>query len=86
MGCEGREIACLVSLGFFNTALAYVVYFRLIHVAGATFAALNNYLVPPLGLFFGWFLLGEDVKSTIWIGLILIISGVILVRKSQARA
>ena len=54
-------LAALVTLGLFNTALAYFVYFRLIESAGATFAALNNYIVPCLGVIFGALALGEKV-------------------------
>jgi len=46
-------VAALVVLGLFNTGLAYFVYFRLIETAGATFAALNNYVVPCIGLIAG---------------------------------
>ena len=46
-------LAALVTLGLFNTALAYFVNFRLIETAGATFSALNNYIVPCLGVILG---------------------------------
>ena len=62
-------LAALVALGLFNTGLAYFVYFRLIETAGATFAALNNYIVPCIGVIAGALALGEPVRSAAWIGL-----------------
>ena len=69
-------LAALVTLGLFNTALAYFVYFRLIETAGATFAALNNYIVPCLGVIAGALALGEPVGPSAWIGLACVLIGV----------
>ncbi|HEY1941416.1 MAG TPA: DMT family transporter [Roseiarcus sp.] len=71
-------LAALVALGVFNTALAYFVYFRLIASAGATFAALNNYIVPCLGLLAGAWALGEPVGPSSWLGLAGVLGGVVL--------
>ncbi len=71
-------LAALVALGVFNTALAYFVYFQLIAAAGATFAALNNYIVPCLGLIAGAWALGEPVGPSSWIGLTGVLAGVVL--------
>ena len=71
-------LAALCALGLFNTALAYFVYFRLIAAAGATFAALNNYMVPFLGLLAGAWALGEPVGPSSWLGLACVLCGVVL--------
>ncbi|HYA74464.1 MAG TPA: DMT family transporter [Roseiarcus sp.] len=78
-------LAALCALGLFNTALAYFVYFRLIARAGATFAALNNYMVPCLGLLAGAWTLGEPIGASSWIGLACVLCGVV-VTGSAARA
>lgn len=72
------ETAALITLGLFNTALAYFVYFRLVVLAGATFAALNNYIVPFIGLIMGAVLLGEPIALASWFGLALVILSVVL--------
>ena len=72
-----RAIVALGVLGIVNTALAYFVYFRLVAVAGATFAALNNYIVPFLGVVIGAVTLSEPVKLTAWIGFALIVASVV---------
>ncbi len=71
-------LAALLALGVFNTALAYFVYFRLIASAGATFAALNNYIVPLFGLIAGALALGEPVGPSSWLGLACVLGGVVL--------
>jgi drug/metabolite transporter (DMT)-like permease len=62
-------LAALLVLGLFNTGLAYFFYFRLIETAGATFAALNNYIVPCIGVIAGASALGEPIRPAAWIGL-----------------
>ena len=71
-------LAALIALGLFNTGLAYFVYFRLIETAGATFAALNNYVVPCLGLIAGSAALGEPIRPAAWVGLAGVLAGVAL--------
>jgi drug/metabolite transporter (DMT)-like permease len=71
-------LAALCALGLFNTGLAYFVYFRLIATAGATFAALNNYIVPCLGLLAGAWALGEPIGPSAWVGLACVLGGVVL--------
>jgi drug/metabolite transporter (DMT)-like permease len=71
-------LAALITLGLFNTALAYFVNFRLIETAGATFAALNNYIVPCLGVILGALALGEAIGPSAWVGLICVLGGVVL--------
>jgi drug/metabolite transporter (DMT)-like permease len=76
-------LAALVMLGLVNTALTYVVYFRLVQTAGATFASLNNYLVPLVGLVIGALTLGEKLSVWTFAGLALILGGVVLVRSGR---
>ena len=71
-------LAAVVVLGFVNTALAYFVYFRLIASAGATFATLNNYIVPCVGVIAGAWALGEPVGLSSWLGLGGVLVGVAL--------
>ena len=70
-----RAVLAVILLGLGCTALAYMLYYRLIDRVGEERAALANYLTPAFALFYGVLLLGESV--TIWaiIGLVLIIAG-----------
>ena len=69
----------MAALGVFNTALAYYVYFRLVHEQGPTFASLNNYVVPLIG---GAVVLAEPIAPSAWAGLALVLSGVAVTGRS----
>jgi drug/metabolite transporter (DMT)-like permease len=73
------------ALGVFNTALAYYAYFRLVNEEGATFASLNNYIVPLIGVIGGALALAEPVTSSAWAGLALVLCGVALTGRSLGR-
>jgi drug/metabolite transporter (DMT)-like permease len=70
------------ALGVFNTALAYYVYFRLVNEKGPTFASLNNYIVPLIGVIGGAVALAEPVGTSAWAGLALVLGGVALTGQS----
>ena len=59
------------ALGVFNTALAYYVYFRLVHEEGPTFACLNNYIAPVIGVVGGAVALAVPIAPSAWAGLAL---------------
>jgi drug/metabolite transporter (DMT)-like permease len=70
------------ALGVFNTALAYYVYFRLVNEEGPTFASLNNYIVPLIGVIGGAVALAEPIAPAAWEGLALVLVGVALTGRS----
>jgi drug/metabolite transporter (DMT)-like permease len=74
------------ALGVFNTALAYYVYFRLVNEEGPTFASLNNYIVPLIGVVGGAVALAEPITPSAWAGLALVLCGVALTGRSLGRA
>jgi drug/metabolite transporter (DMT)-like permease len=73
--------AAIVWLGIGPTALATLLYFRLIAAAGPTFMSLVNYLSPLVALLAGVLLLGEKPGVTAFAGLVLILSGIALARR-----
>ena len=79
-------LAALIALGLVNTGLAYFVYFRLIETAGATFAALNNYIVPCIGVIAGALAFGEAVRPAAWIGLACVLASVALTGSATGAA
>jgi len=68
----------MVALGVFNTALAYYVYFRLVNEEGPTFASLNNYIAPVIGVIAGAAALADPIAPSAWTGLALVLVGVAL--------
>ncbi len=80
------SLMAMAALGVFNTALAYFLYFTLVLRMGATFAALNNYIVPFVGLVLGAVFLGEPIALSAWAGLALVIAGIALTGRAAAPA
>jgi len=73
--------AAIVWLGIGPTALATLLYFRLIAAAGPTFMAIVNYLSPMVALLAGVALLGEQPGTAAVAGLALILLGIALSRR-----
>jgi drug/metabolite transporter (DMT)-like permease len=71
-----KVIASMLALGIGGTAIAYILYYGLIAGAGASRAMLVTYLVPPLAVAYGVLLLGEPLRATAILGLVLILGGV----------
>ncbi len=72
------SLLALLTLGAANTAFGYLIYFRLVESAGATFAALNNYLTPLIGLMLGALVLGEPVSLASCLGLALVVASIVI--------
>jgi drug/metabolite transporter (DMT)-like permease len=70
------SIASIVWLGVGPTGIATILYFRLISSAGPTFMSLVNYLSPPVAVFLGVVLLGEEPGVNAYAGLVLILTGI----------
>ncbi len=66
----------IVWLGVGPTAIATVVYFRLIESAGPTFMSLVNYMSPAVAVFLGVALLDETPGLHAYIALGLILAGI----------
>ena len=67
----------LVGLALLSTALAYVLYFRLLGRVGATNTALVTLLIPPSALLLGHLVLGEILSGRAWTGMALIMFGLL---------
>jgi len=73
-----KEIGSVVALGVPGTALAYLLFFGLITGAGASYASLVTYLIPPIALAYGAIFLGERFGFAAFGGLALVLAGVAL--------
>lgn len=70
------SIVALIALAVFSTALAFVIYFRLIQTLGSVGATAQAYLRVPLGVGLGVVFLGETLSPTVWIGLVFVVVGI----------
>jgi drug/metabolite transporter (DMT)-like permease len=80
-----KTIGSVVVLGVPGTALAYLLFFGLITGAGAAYASLVTYLIPPIALAYGAVFLGERFGAAAFGGLALILLGVALGTGVQLR-
>lgn len=74
---SGASIQALLALSVVSTALAFVIYFRLIARLGSVATTSVAYLRVPTGVLIGMVVLGESLAPTAWAGLILIVGGVL---------
>lgn len=70
-------IGAILALALVSTAFAYIVFFRILSVAGATSASLVTLLVPPAAIVLGILFLGETLSLTEALGLGLIALGLL---------
>ncbi len=70
-----ETILALVGLAVLSTALAYVIYFRILAVAGATNLLLVTFLIPVSALILGTSILGEILAPRHFAGMAMIALG-----------
>jgi drug/metabolite transporter (DMT)-like permease len=84
------SMLALTALSVFSTALAFAIYFRLIHTLGSVATTAQGYIRVPVGVAIGVVFLGETVTATAGIGLVCVIAGVVAMtlpgRKRAAKA
>jgi drug/metabolite transporter (DMT)-like permease len=76
----------VIWIGIGPTALATIVYLKLIGSAGPTFMSLTNYCIPIVALFLGMAILGEQPGPNAYAGLALILAGIALSQVRRAAA
>lgn len=68
-------IGAIVALALLSTALAYLLYFRILASVGATNLLLVTFLIPPVAILLGVIFLDESLRIVHLAGLSLIIVG-----------
>ncbi|TWT15878.1 DMT family transporter [Reyranella sp. CPCC 100927] len=71
------SVLALLALSAFSTALAFVIYFRLVQTLGSVGTTAQAYLRVPIGVAIGVMFLGETLTAAAWVGLACVIAGVI---------
>ena len=66
----------LLGLSVLSTALAFVIYFRLLKTLGSVGTAAQAYLRVPIGVALGALVLGETLPFSAWAGMACVIAGV----------
>jgi len=71
-----QAIASIAALGLIGTALAQIVFYRMLRLYGSARSSLVAYLLPVTALAYGAVLLDEPVTGATLAGLVLILAGV----------
>lgn len=78
-------LASLLYLALVVSLFVYVIWFHLLSVSGAIAASSYHFMMPPLGMLFGWLLLGEHVALADLIGIVPVAIGIYLVTRPVPR-
>ncbi|MDC7786852.1 DMT family transporter [Rhodoplanes sp. TEM] len=79
-------VAALLALGAFSTALAYVLYFRVLSRAGATNTLLVTFLIPVSAMLLGTVLMDERLEPHQIAGMLGIAAGLVAIDGRAWRA
>ena len=83
---SARLLGAFAFLVLGGSILAYLLWFHLLKVCGATAASAYHFLMPPLGMLFAWLVLGEQVELRDLLGIIPVALGIYLVTRPAAPA
>ena len=78
-------MAAVAALAGLSTAMAYLIYFRILGRAGATAISLVTFLIPFSAAGLGWLVLGEGLELRHFLGLGLILGGLALIDRVRGR-
>ena len=78
---NARLVGALAFLTLGGSILAYLLWFHLLKVCGATAASAYHFLMPPLGMLFAWMVLGEHVEIRDLLGIVPVALGIYLVTR-----
>ncbi|WP_027786100.1 MULTISPECIES: DMT family transporter [Burkholderia] len=81
-----QSLLALAALAVFSTALAFVIYFRLVQTLGSVGTTAQAYLRVPIGVGIGMALLGESLSMSAWLGLGCVVAGVAAMTLPPRRA
>jgi drug/metabolite transporter (DMT)-like permease len=82
---KAGPVLAVVALAALSTALAYLLFFRILARAGATAVSLVTFLIPLSAAGLGWAVLGERLETRHLAGLVLILCGLALIEWQKRR-
>lgn len=74
-----EPVLAVVGLASLSSALAYLIFFRILAQAGATAVSLVTFLIPISAAGVGWLVLGERLETRHLVGLALILAGLAVI-------
>ncbi|MFZ1726307.1 MAG: DMT family transporter [Albidovulum sp.] len=71
--------AALAYLAFVASALAYILYYLVLNLAGAGNVSLVTLMIPPIAVFLGALVYGEALPTQAFVGLALLVIGLLII-------
>ncbi len=75
----GETWGAIFYFAVFATAGAYLLYYRVLAMAGAGNLMLVTLVVPPVAILLGWLVLGERLEPRVWLGFALVAAGLAVI-------
>jgi drug/metabolite transporter (DMT)-like permease len=82
---DAGVVANMLTLALLCSAIAYLLYFRLIADVGPTRALTVTFLMPVFGMIWGALFLGESITGAMLAGCALIVGGVAIATGAAVR-
>jgi drug/metabolite transporter (DMT)-like permease len=79
------SLAAVTTLGVLCTGFGFVLFFGILTRAGAGFVSMNNFLVPPISVFYGHFIMAERLPVSAYAAMGLILLGLAVQRLKLRR-
>jgi len=76
-----QALSAIAILGSFGTAIAFVIYYRLLARTNAGYVSMVTFLMPIYGVILGMVFLNEQLTSWMFLGALSILAGISLVNK-----
>ncbi len=74
------------AIGYFailGTAVAYLLYYRILAAAGSGNAMIVTLLIPPIAILLGWVVLGERLSPNAFLGFAVLAVGLVLLNQRR---
>ena len=84
VSASNQSLYAVITLAVFPTAIAALIYFRIIKTLGATIFSQINYVIPVLGGLWGVIVLGETLGWNVFAALGLVLFGIYLIQSKSA--
>ena len=78
-----EAIIAIIIQGVFGTAIANILFFKIIELKGPIFLSLLNFMIPPIAFFTGVLFLNEKIKINALLALLMILLALYINYKSS---
>ncbi len=78
-----KSVLAIIVQGVFGTAIASILFFKIIELKGPVFLSLINFMIPPIAFFAGVLFLNEQIKINALLALFMILAALYINYRSS---